>query len=344
MNLTILDYSLNVLAYTDKIISSNWEIKFNDIGTGEIHLNIDNPLLKPLLENKYVLINQSDCEHEILGVVVGVTYGDDIAVFCRTLNWFLSKMITPENFYADGENSLHGTDAEEAEIILEKSYGCDIAFGTAAEFTHTPYFWRNTYNLTSDCIKDCLDNDNAGHRVRLDESDGKFYLDILQGEKLDFLISLNDGSASKIEVEKDILNFANAGFYEKSIKTKDADGNDTEETEWTEYAPPDDVPAMLQWYAVLSGSSVSEAKSNLKEKTEKNEVVTELQRLTYETDYNLGDFVTVQIENADVIVAARQQITSVNLSWDSSGLIETPVLSGIKEYSEGEPPEEEETN
>lgn len=344
MNVTLCDYELNELAYTDKIISSDWELKFNDIGTGEIHLNIDNQLLKPLIENKYMIIKQSDCEHDIIGVVVGVTYGDDIAIFCRTLNWFLSKMVTPEDFYADGEHSLHDTVAKEAKIILEKSYGCDIAFGNAERFTHTPYFWRNTYNLTSDCIKDCLDNDNAGHCVRIDESSGKFYLDILKGTERDYFISLNDGTAGKIEVQKDILDFANAGFYEKSVKTTDADGNETEETEWTEYAPPDDAADMYRWYALLSGTSVSEAKSSLKEKSEKKEILTELQRLSYETDYALGDFVKVQIENSTIVTTVTQQITSVNLSWSGMGLTETPVLSEIKEYDEGEPPEEENTN
>lgn len=342
MHLILCDYELNELAYTDKIISSNWELKFNDIGTGEIHLNINSPFLKPLLDKKYMLIKQGDCEHEIIGVVVGVTYGEDIAVFCRTLNWFLSKMVTPDNFYATGKKSLHDTVANEAKTILLKSHGCNISFGTAATFTHTPYFWRNTYNLTSDCIRDCLDNDNAGHRVRTDESSGKFYLDILKGTEREYFISLNDGTASKIEVQKDILDFANAGFFEKSVKTKDSDGNETEETVWTEYAPPSGTAEMYQWYEVLSGSSVSEAKSSLNEKADKNEVLTELQRLKYETDYNLGDFVKVQIENADIIMTVKQQITAVTLNWDSTGFSENPTLSAVKEYDEGEPPEEEE--
>lgn len=342
MNLTLCDYELNELAYTDKIISSNWELKFNDIGTGEIHLSTNSPFLKPLLDNKYMLIKQGDCEHEITGVIVGITYGEDIAVFCRTLNWFLSKMVTPDNFYAAGEKSLHDTVSEEAKTILAKSYGCDIHFGNAAEFTNTPYFWRNTYNLTSDCIRDCLDNDNAGHRVRIDKGTGRFYLDILKGTEREYFISLNDGTASKIEVQKDILDFANAGFFEKSVKTKDSDGNETEETIWTEYAPPSGTAEMYQWYEVLSGRSVSEAKSSLKDKSEKNEVLTELQRLEYETDYELGDFVKVQIENTDTVTTVKQQITAVTLNWDSTGFSENPTLSAVKEYDEGEPPEEEE--
>lgn len=342
MNLILYDYELNELAYSDKVISSDWEIKFNDIGTGEIHLNIDTLLLKPLIDNKYMFIKQSDCEHEIIGVVVGVTYGDDVAVFCRTLNWFLSKMVTPADFYPEGQKSLHDNVSQEAEIILANSHGCDISFGKSAEFTHTPYFWRNTYNRTSDCIKDCLDNDNAGHIIRLDEKTGKFYLDILKGTEREYFISLNDGTASKIEVQKDVLDFANAGFYEKSIKTTDEDGNETETTVWTEYPPPSGTAAMHQWYDVLGGSAASEAKSSLKDKSEKKEVLAELQRLKYETDYNLGDFVKVQIENRDVVFAVKQQITAVNLSWNAAGFTETPVLSEIKEYNEGEPPEDEE--
>ena len=342
MNLTLCDYELNELAYTDKIISSNWELKFNDIGTGEIHLSINSPFLKPLLDNKYMLIKQGDCEHDIIGIVVGVTYGEDIAVFCRTLNWFLSKMVTPDNFHTTGEKSLHDTVANEANTILLNSYGCDIHFGNSAVFENKPYFWRNTYNLTSDCIRDCLDNDNAGHRVRTDESSGKFYLDILKGTEREYFISLNDGTASKIEVQKDILDFANAGFYEKSVKTKDSEGNETEESVWTEYPPPTDTAKMYQWYAVLSGASVSEAKSSLKDKSEKNEVLTELQRLKYETDYELGDFVKVQIENTDTVTTVIQQITAVTLNWDGTGFSENPTLSAVKAYDEGEPPEEEE--
>lgn len=342
MNLILCDYELNELAYTDKVVSSNWELKFNDIGTGEIHLNTDSPFLKPLIDKKYLLIKQSDCEHEMTGVVTGVTCGEDVAIFCRTLNWFLSKMVTPNNFYAAGEKSLHDTISNEAKAILAKSYGCDISFGNAAQFTHTPYFWRNTYNITSDLIHDCLDNDNAGHRVRIDEGTGKFYLDILKGTEREYFISLNDGTASKIEVQKDILDFANAGFYEKSVKGKDADGNETEETVWTEYAPPSGTANMYQWYGVLSGSSVSEAKSSLKDKSEKNEILTELQRLKYETDYNLGDFVKVQVENSDTVTTVKQQITSVTLNWDGTGFSESPVLSAVKEYDEGEPPEDKE--
>ncbi len=328
MDVHLYDYNFNELAVTDRVLSANWNLFFNAVGTGEYHFDIDNPILKILLESKYLFIHQDNAEYELFGVVVGVTFGEDIAVFCRTLNWFLTKMLSPPV-----TDSGLTTAAVKAAQIFGGRVGCDIDAGVFSEDDDRKfYFWRDGYGTLFDYISEVLANVNAGHTVRLNA--GRLVFDMILPSETELYISINDGSAGRIEIVRDVIDYSNAGFYKKE-NASDNTG------EWTEYKSVE-TNKLKQWYALLDGSDNATAQASLSKKKAKNTTSATVQRLEYLSDYALGDIVTVQVENEHDIISAKQQITSVRLNWDADGFSQQPQLTELNEFEVGKPPETEE--
>lgn len=332
MNLYFYDYSgdsLSELGFTDRILSARAELAFNDVSSFEYHLSIQNPLLNMLISNKYMLVYQTDCEHELWSVVVGVTASEDITVYCRSLNWFLKKAVVPKL----GTDKV-SVDAKVEEILMGNEL---IYAGDIPTISNEIYYYTDKYTQMLDCVKGALSLIGGGHRVRLNTADGppKLLLDVFERQECDIIISTNDGTAKTLSRSWDVLDYFNGGYYEK-VTTE----NETEVKEWAEISPTQNP--LISWYTVLSGENESEAKKDLSEKKEKSEVKAELQRLSYGDDYHLGDIVTVQIENDSVLFTKEMQINKVVLNWDEKGFTEKPTLEETTEPQEGVAPESEE--
>lgn len=203
MDLRLYDFEGNLLGYSDRIISAYRELKFNGIGSGEFHIDTDDPLAHILAQNKYVLLEQDGVFQDI---VIGIRLSEDFAIYTRSLSWLLSKMIIPPF-------SKTGTVADIAQELLASSYGCDIHFGNAEEFSSSVTFETDRAELLAVAMENCLNMDNAGLRVRFSHDDGRFYLDILKGEDLEFYVSENDCTLDNLTFEEDLLDTANSACY-----------------------------------------------------------------------------------------------------------------------------------
>lgn len=212
MILTLFDFEGNNLGYTDKIISSYRDEKFNDIGFSEFHINKDDPVADIILQNKYLIAEQDGVFQDI---VVGSCFGEDFTIYCRSLNWLLSKMIIPPL-------SPSGTLSYVIEYFLSSSYGCEILKG------HIPSdedddaemsFSTTRAMLFSEAIKSFLSDNRLGHKVRFSHEDNCFYLDIIRGNNLDLYISDGDCTLDTLSIDDDILDVAQSVCYLHSFST-----------------------------------------------------------------------------------------------------------------------------
>ncbi len=200
MILTIFDLNGNNLGYVDKVISYYREAQFNGIGTSEFHLDHDDPILSVLQENQYLILEQDGIFQDI---IIGICQDEDLTVYCRSLNWLLSKIVIPPI-------SLSGTISEVISELLSASYGGDIAMGEIPVCESEAAFLSDSALLFSDALNTFLSEENLGHSLRFSHDDCKFYLDIIKGADLDFYVSENDETLDKLTFNYDILNLANS--------------------------------------------------------------------------------------------------------------------------------------
>ncbi|MBE7012204.1 MAG: hypothetical protein E7415_05975 [Ruminococcaceae bacterium] len=208
MGVYLYDFEGNELGFTDKIISSYRDARWNDVGTFELHIEKEDALTKIITENDYLFLED---ENNFQDIIIGYTYNDDFTIYCRSLSWLLSKSIIPPT-------SFSGTISDCVENLLSISKGCSINLGTLPEITDIYTVKTDEVTSFSDTLVQCLNTANLGHRVRFSHSDNQFYLDILMGNNLDFYISENDCTLSSLTLNKDILDLSNSVCFKKRMK------------------------------------------------------------------------------------------------------------------------------
>lgn len=372
MFISLFDFEGNNLAYTDKIISSYRDEKFNDIGSFEFHIDKDDPMATVIMQNKYLIAEQDGIFQDI---VVGSCFGEDFTVYCRSLNWLLSKMIIPPL-------APTGTLSYVIEYFLSSSYGCEIFKGKIPENETEMSFKTTRAMLFSDAIKSFLSDNRLGHKVRFSHDDNCFYLDILQGKTLDLYVSDGDCTLSSLSIDNDVLDLAQSVCYLHSLSTTaswDAYNNEpvlykkqpsnfgkcyrvsmeksvahifdltlengdyiycnTADGVWKKSAGPpkafyryiedNTVDPKYNWFFMSSQDSKYDASTELKEKTLNHSFSVSVKNITYQKDYNLGDFVKLQYFQNNELKTHTCQFTEVTLSRDSMEDQENPTLEEV---------------
>lgn len=83
---------------------------------------------------------------------------------------------------------------------------------------------------------------------------------------------------------------------------------------------------IYKWDAVLSGSTESEAKSDLAAKKWIKKIQAKVRSLKYGRDYNLGDVVRVQMQAGAWKASYENRIVGVNIWFEQNNLGEQPIL------------------
>lgn len=340
----VYDFSYNLLAETDRAISSEWELKFNGIGTFDGSFDINSPFTKVFAENSYLILTEDDRQ----AICVGSRIGDRLNVYGRTPEWLLSKRIvlpfkTSEIFgetYTDPETIIL--------YLLEQAYKTpyqvsedgtvsDSQLNTAAVCEDfmipeavgaqklTRHFWRNSANPLSEVIQDLCTMMDCGYSLTFvpKEKCWKFSLDF--GEERDTVISKSLKNAYDMSLRESILESAAGGYFEVY---------QSEETEQTPYGyvkrDGDDGAGMLYWETVLgSASGLSEAQKTIDNLAPDVKLECEVLGAQYGADYSLGDILRVQIEAGAFRRTVRQRVSGVSILNSSSGKSIKPSFSSI---------------
>ena len=291
--LTFYTYEGEYIGETSRIKYSNIILHFNDIGTLQIILSLENPVIKHLLNNRYLLVTFKGKYFVIVDYYVK---DDEVEIFGRTLNWFLSKMVVPQ-FKGSG-----GSVDVIADQILSLSLGCKIIKGDFATFTDEQEFDKEEYTLTSDTLKELLELEKAGHEVIFDN--GEYKLNILKGNIRERFISRQDGTLQSVTKEESVIDAVTDGMYKVTNN-----GSDT----W-ERITRDAKEGMYSWYKVLSASTLTDAKTEIDKLAPKTILKAVTQRLKHGIDYNIGDFLKIQYEIQGEIETFEKQIIGVEIT------------------------------
>lgn len=319
-DIRVYDFEFNLLLVIGKYKSIHWEIYYNKIGTVELHLGLESPIIPILMSNPYLVIKQGVKK---TAVITGKIVDTEVTVFGRTCNWLLSRRTTPDF------DQLTGTVENLTRGFVETAFSDVNNFvpGELVGLTKTINFWRNTRNPTSDVVRECLENNGAGHEVVFDTKNKQWIYQVLMGKALPLILSEANKNAYDTQITGDCLDYYSCGWYEKQLEIDE----ETEEpqTEWV-YLEGDtdktgidqpwiDQTGIYRWEAVLSGGNQSEAKSSLTTKKKNHELSLKSRNIQWGTDYNIGDIVRVQITKGSYRATEKRRIAGVSV-WREKGV------------------------
>ena len=324
------------------IISSNWTVQYNAVGTFEAHFSLNSDIVPVIMQNEYLIAVQGDKQ----AILTGKQVSSDFAVFGKTLNWLLTRRTTAKFLQRTGspeelakqiaQEAFYPADNERAfERVTNFEYLISASSGMTIDF------WRNTQNETEKVVSECLDRANLGHRITLDIKRNKWVFEIIQGSALPLIISDSNRNAYNSEFTEDLQDYYTCGWFEadapKSETQSDSSGTteetpstteDTSSTIWT-FLPGDDPKSGIYcWEGVLSGRSESEAVSDLAKKSAIDQKIQANTRgLVLGKDYQLGDLVKFQFSAGSYLVTAEKRITGVNIWYENNNIGEQPVFT-----------------
>lgn len=287
-------YEGDYIAETSQVIYSHISLNFNDIGSLQITVSPDNPIMQYITNNKYLLATFKGYHFVIVDYFAT---DDEVEIYGRTLNWFLSKMVVP-----DFTNLGNKTVDVIADNLLSKAIGCSIVKGDFATFSEGKEFAKDTYTAFSDTLKELLQLEKAGHEVVFDGSNYK--LNILKGNVREEFISKQDGTISSVTKEESIIDAVTDGMYKLN----------SDDTETWKSISRDTKEGMYKWYKVLSASSATDAKTEIDVLVPKTILKAVTQRLKHGVDYKLGDFLKIQYETQGKIETFTKQIIGVEIT------------------------------
>lgn len=325
-DIRIYDWEFNLLHIEPDIISSNWSIYYNDIGTFEAHFDDTSGIVPIVLNNPYLIAVQGDLQAIITSKQAA---GREVVLYGRTVNWLLTRRATPQ-FTANDlevEGKINSRDVETVARYLVAQAFNDVdnfMLGSMAGFTEQIPFWRNTTNVTADVIKDCLANDNAGHLLRYDIVNKKWVFEVIKGKTLDIVVSEGNCNAYDTEYTDDILNCYTGGWY--NYQPESEEGQEQQPAEWMYINGDTTKTGIYKWDTVLSCNNESEAASELKKKIRKEKIQTKIRNLVYGIDYNLGDVLKLQKVTGNHRITHEKRITGVNLWYEHEGSGAQPIF------------------
>lgn len=304
---------------------TNWTLKYNDIGNFEVHFDPSHRLTQRLIEEDYILAVQGENQ----AMITGKQLLDECVLYGRTLNYLLSKRVTQKfkssELFTSG--AIESKDIESiARYVVSQAFSdvSNFELGEIIGFAEPIDFWRNTSNLTSDVVRDCLENDGAGHRIRADVKNKKWIFEVLKGQERFKIVSEGNRNAYETKYTDDALDYCSGGWYEEQQEAQDGNA-EMPESIW-KYIEKDTKTGIYRWEGLLNGSVESEAKSDLKKKQWQKKVETKTYDYVFGEDYNLGDTVRVQKTIGNFKKTFAKRIIGVNMWVESNNIGQKPIF------------------
>lgn len=376
-DIRIYDFEFNLLHIEHDFLSSNWLIKYNNIGTFEGHFSLKSSIVPVIMENKYLIAIQGDKQ----AVVTGIQIENDFVIYGRTVNWLLTKRTVSKFKTEDFEETFLSNIAE---YVLEQSFIGNENYPVANMELNCSYvfdigsFWRNTRNTAYDVIHDiCVRADYSGHKLKFNHKDKKWVLDLYHGKELDLIVSEANKNSSLITLSRDCLDFATDGWYERAMVDK-GEWNASSNSPQIDFINPDitkmyeyyrvsedgtqngiyyksgdfilcgsdgvfrkvmeinpvwerignsELEGIYRWEEKLTGTTPTEAWDNLSKKNYNENISSELQKLKYGIDYQIGDMVRIQLKCGDFLYSYKKRISEIKVGYENNIKTIQPLFS-----------------
>lgn len=313
----LYDFEFNLLHIAPRCISTRWTIHFNDIGTLEAHFVPGDEAVKYILDRRYIVIE----EKGKFAVVTGYMLGEDFAVFGRTCNWLLKKRILHE------KKAVSAGADEITRSLVSTAFNdtSALVLGDALDITETVDFTAEANTSLFDAVRECLSLQKCGHSLDFDVKSKQWVYSNFQRRNNDIVFSAANKNAYDIQLENDLLDFADCGYYEK--KTVDSEGAENVQT--TYFSDDKTQSGIYRWEAVLDGEDENAAAVSLKTKTIKDEVSFGTRNVKFGVDYQLGDVVRVQVIKGGLRLDTKKVIAGIKILRKSGAASEEPIFEEV---------------
>ena len=342
MDLFFYDFEFHLLHIERKFISANWTVKYNGVGTFEAVFAVTSPVVPLLMEKKYVVVRQG----RYAAIVTGKMLDQQFTVYGRTPNWILSKRTVPKfpkqtedvttlvQWCAAGfaNTAASCTDNMKKCGFYDLFANGTFVFNSDIGNTEKIDFWRDTPNLLEKVVSECLARIGAGHEVLFDVEQKKWVLYLHQGTELPLIISESNKNAYDSKMNVDCLDYYTCGWYEKQSTSEESGSTGSAaENEWVFLKGDETKTGIYRWECTLTGTSESEAKSDLEAKKWNSEIQIMAHGLEHGADYELGDIVRCQVSKGSYKTTVQKRITGVTLKYEQGGISQQPELSDLED-------------
>ncbi len=209
-----------LLAIVHDIVSVNWRICYNDVGTFEAHFNLQSSFVPDIALTPWLVAVQGGLQ----AIITGRQMGEELILYGKTPNWLLCKRGIPPFVTGDMTEDEGVTVPQIASWVFSKAFDrLDPVKEEAAkgEFLQEPFaFWRNTTNQAFEVMRDCADRESAGHRIWFEPKTGTWHFQLYKGNELSIMLSEDNRNAYETEYTEDISELATAGWYGREVVSR----------------------------------------------------------------------------------------------------------------------------
>lgn len=288
--------------------SVNWYVYYNSVGTLEIHMNINSPQARTILENKYVMAFMGEQDELQAVIVIKKIDKHELILFGRTLNWLLEKRVV-EPFSERTRKSLKEVSACVPDYM---DFYCPIDEVEEKE----EKIERTGMETAEAAVSGILGLIGLGHEVRWDYGDTAPCFNVLEGKDNNLFFSEDYCNIYDTTYTDDLLDYASKGYYLK---------NET----WKSVVK-DELDGMKLFESVLSSDTKGEARKELEDLRWKNTVEGLTKRLRYKENYELGDIINMKFERDGFLAESKKRITGVHIWYEGEDEGEEPVFEDVE--------------
>lgn len=306
MDIRFYNWERELLCVVPQFESVNFYLYYNEIGTGEIHLNVSCPQAKTILKNDFLVAVVGDIQAL---VVIKEVVKSELCIYLRTLNWLLTKRVCLP-FSEKSRNT-----AREIKNCVPE-YMTIGQMPTIEEKEET--IERTSAQTAFDAIKAMLDTVKMGHEVRMEKTQTgvQWIFNVLPRRKTEILLSEDVKNVCEASFSIDALEYASSGYYLK---------ND----EWTKIAK-DNKSGIYEFETILESENKADAKEELRKKVLKRTSQGKMRNLEFGKDYNLGDEVTMKYKRGDFALTTVYRISGIHIAYEAAGKSEEPVFEEVE--------------
>lgn len=343
-DIRIYDFEFNLLCIMTDVVSAQWHILYNDVGTFEGRFRLNDSISDIIMSNKYIVIVQGDLQAVCTGKIVE----NDLVVCGRTVNWILKKRVRPPF----KSKEIFGEEFVDAETILlyclEKGFIAPPKITDGVENLDevdekkvvsnfiipqktnpkplSNHFWRLSANDLEKLSSDLCQKLERGHKVIFDIENKCWRFEFIYPKNNETVIAKEAKTAFDFSYSDDILDYSNGGWYAQYS------GTGEEEVPW-KYIENEDALGIYFWDCVLSSQGESEASDEIIKKSKTNTITTNFRNLKFGIDYNLGDVFLVYFKFGEFECSDYYMVTGVDIKYSPTQIFENPILKQSKKLS-----------
>lgn len=310
MDIRFYNWEGQLVCILPRMQSANWYVYYNAVGTLEIHMSINTPQAKTILENKYLLVLSGKLQAV---VVIKRIEKHELVLYGRTLNWLLEKRVVLP-FEERSRNTIN----EVKKCITECCTYMRIGNlpNTITEKEET--IERINAETVETAVSSVLGLVNLGHEVRCEKGSGgnvSYIFNVLESRETEIVLSEDLRNVQELCYREDALDYCSSGYYLKDDKWVKID--------------KDTKSGIYDFEDVLTSDNKGDAVNELKNLRWTKLCEGKIKTLKYGEDYELGDVITIKFKRGDFRLTTKYRITGVHIWYEGESEGEEPKFEEV---------------